>query len=86
MKYRVELRENDQCGALIASPAANTRHPTLYRAWTGAMVDAKHCSTTLGVLVCIRVFDQFEQLAVTGRAAPSQRPLLQQAQDPHQFR
>ncbi|MGH8073983.1 MAG: hypothetical protein ACREO4_07910 [Lysobacter sp.] len=71
MKYRVELRENDQCGDLISSPAANTRHPTLYRAWAAAMADARSCSTALGMLVCIRVFDQFEQLAVTGRAVPA---------------
>ena len=33
----------------------------------------------------MRVFDQFEQLAVTGCATPSQKPPLQQAHDPHQF-
>ena len=71
MKYRVELREKDQCGDLIAHPSANTRHPTLYRAWTAALEEAQSCATALGTLVCIRIFDQVEQLAVTGRAAPS---------------
>lgn len=71
MKYRVELREKDQCGDLIPSPAADTRHPTLYRAWTAAMAEAERCATALRMLVCIRVFDQFDQLAVTGRAMPN---------------
>ena len=70
--YRIELREKDQRGDLIPSSAASTRHPTLYRAWTAAMEDAQSLSSTLNVLICIRVFDQFEQLAVTGRAAPNQ--------------
>ena len=71
MKYRIELREKDQCGDLIPSPAASTRHLTLYRAWTAAMADAQSCSKSLGLSVCIRVFDQFDQLAVTGRVAPT---------------
>ena len=70
--YRIELREKDQCGDLIPNSAANMRHPTLYRAWTAAMADAKSLSSALNVLVCIRIFDQFDQLAVTGRAAPNQ--------------
>lgn len=69
--YRIELREKDQSGDLIPSPAADTRHPTLYRAWAAAMAEAQCCSTALGTLVCIRVFDRFDQLAVTGRAAPN---------------
>src|SRR5690606_4574419 len=71
--------------SVIAANDSSSWSPADQRDQRQAISIGSPARGALGVLVCIRVFDQFEQLAVTGCATPSQKPPLQQAHDPHQF-